>query len=574
MKIISFAIQNYRSIKKTRLLKIHDLTVLVGPNNEGKTNLLLGLITALKIVTELKNVSISKGKLRFLSIRHIYSQNHVYNLERDYPKDPSLSFESQPTVFNLTFQLNEDEIKEFKNEVKIQLNGKLPIRISFDKNIRPVFSVPKKGKYADEISKKSDLIAKFIGERFEFEHIPSIRYSKKSEELIASMLSERLKMLESDTTFIEALRKIEELQNPVYTEIAQLIQEDLKIFIPSIKEVSLKPITERNYRRYKKDFDILIDDGIETALSQKGDGVQSLVSLAIMRHLSEKRAGQKKQLFLAIDEPESHLHSKAIHQLQKKLVEISKQNQVLYATHSPSLINRKKISANILVEKNTAHQALNIANIREILGVAASDNLRNAEFILLVEGEDDRISLDKILRIKSQKISEMLNNGTVAIDSLNGGNNLSYKTSLYKTFLCEVHVFLDNDQTGKDSFIKAKKESVLSDAEIHFTNVHGMKESEFEDIININLYKDTLKIEYGVTIDSDFKQRKNGKWSSRIEGLFKRSGKRFDNLIKKELKNVVCKLISESNDNILCDSSSCIDPLIKSIEQRIKQLKK
>ncbi|GAA2085487.1 hypothetical protein GCM10009821_28880 [Aeromicrobium halocynthiae] len=40
MKIAAISIQKHRSIKKTDRLNLGDLTVLIGPNNEGKSNIL------------------------------------------------------------------------------------------------------------------------------------------------------------------------------------------------------------------------------------------------------------------------------------------------------------------------------------------------------------------------------------------------------------------------------------------------------------------------------------------------------------------------------------------------------
>lgn len=50
MRLVSFSVENYRSITKTENIPTSDFTVLIGQNNEGKSNLLSALVTAMKII--------------------------------------------------------------------------------------------------------------------------------------------------------------------------------------------------------------------------------------------------------------------------------------------------------------------------------------------------------------------------------------------------------------------------------------------------------------------------------------------------------------------------------------------
>lgn len=51
MKLIAFSAKNYRSISTAYKLPPTDYTVIVGPNNEGKSNILKGLGLALTLLT-------------------------------------------------------------------------------------------------------------------------------------------------------------------------------------------------------------------------------------------------------------------------------------------------------------------------------------------------------------------------------------------------------------------------------------------------------------------------------------------------------------------------------------------
>jgi len=70
MQLISFSLKNYRSIEKTPKLPIDpELTVLIGPNNEGKSNLLRGFAGALDLlVAASDNAIMSPRRQAFRSL--------------------------------------------------------------------------------------------------------------------------------------------------------------------------------------------------------------------------------------------------------------------------------------------------------------------------------------------------------------------------------------------------------------------------------------------------------------------------------------------------------------------------
>ena len=79
MKISSIQIKNYRSISEAKI-PLQDLTVILGKNNEGKSNVLMAVnvaISALQIHAELKR--------RMFSYRG--HNNEYYKWDRDYPID-------------------------------------------------------------------------------------------------------------------------------------------------------------------------------------------------------------------------------------------------------------------------------------------------------------------------------------------------------------------------------------------------------------------------------------------------------------------------------------------------------
>ncbi len=248
-------------------------------------------------------------------------------------------------------------------------------------------------------------------------------------------MEKELAAVEDDENLKKALAEVAKVQAPVLEKISKSIQETLREFLPNVKKVRVSIPQEERYRALRRSCEIIVDDGTPTELVRKGDGVQSLAALSLMKHASETGA-TGKNLILAIEEPESHLHPMAIHQLKALLAEIARKHQVIMTTHCPLFVDRASLKSNILVHKNKAAPAKDVKQIREILGVRASDNLRNAELVLLVEGEEDRKALTALLKHYSPELNVAISQGTIGIDSLLGGSNLSYKLCQARDTVC------------------------------------------------------------------------------------------------------------------------------------------
>ena len=530
MQLVRFAIQKYRSISKTAWLPLSKLTTLVGPNNEGKSNVLMGLRTVLSLVEEFPEITLRRGRIT----AGLSSLRELYQWKRDYPVVLQASNPTGESSFDLEFQLNTEELANFKTRIKSNLNGVLPIRITIGKS-EPSFKVLKQGKGASALTKKSEEIARFIGNHLEFKYVPAVRTAETSQTIVEAMVARELREIERSDEFKKSVRALLDLQQPVLDSIALNVEATIKEFVQDVKGISLKTSEEQVKRLFRQSCQVVVDDGTPTNLEQKGDGIQSLVALSLMRFSSEKSA-QGRSLMLAIEEPESHLHPNAIHKLKKVLYEISEKHQLIITTHNPVLVNREHISSNILVENNKATPASRIQEVRDILGVRASDNLRSADLVLVVEGEDDRKAISSILSHYSNKLKTALSDSRLAVDSLSGGTNLNYKLSMLRDSLCSVHCFLDHDDTGIESAKNAVAEGLILEANINYAICQGFKESEFEDLLHPNLYEAYLKNQFGVKLQSNKFHHNKKKWSERLRDLFLDQGKTWNSSTKAKIK--------------------------------------
>ena len=544
MKLVSFSVQNYRSITKANRIEVGQSTVIVGPNNEGKSNVLRALVTAMSTLTG----AVARSSTNLLRPNFFFHESR-YRWEKDFPIHLQRTQKEGRSIFVLEFELDEAEIDAFRQEIRSNLNGTLPIQFAFGRTSVEV-TVHKRGPGAKKLSQKSGHIARFVAKRIEFEYIKAIRTATSAQRVVDSLMEKELASVESRPEYQQALDKIRELQQPVLDSLSKSIRGTLVGFLPAIKDVQFEIATARRFEALRRSAKMIVNDGTPTELEYKGDGVQSLAAIALMRHASET-GSTGKNFVIAVEEPESHLHPSAMHALRKVFHELAQKYQVVITTHSPLFVDRTNVSSNILVNKNKAAPATSIEQIRSLLGVRVADNLRHAELVLVVEGDDDRIALNSLLRDSNAILVEALNNGRLAIETLNGGTNLSYVLGLVKdALLCTCHCFLDSDDCGRRSFAKARTDGFVDTPDGTFASVLGMKESELEDLYDPNFYKPLILNQYRVAVDSpQFKGKR--KWSDRMANVFTANGRHWDDHIKAEVKMKIANLVASDPKNAL-----------------------
>lgn len=565
MRLASFAVRNFRSITSTSKLTIRDsITTLIGPNNEGKSNVLRALVAALEVASRLNRFTLSRtGRLRAF-----HGTERFYQWDTDYPIALQEKKPDGESEFDLEFELTTKEIDEFWKEVGSSINGILPIRISLGTGA-PSFTVRKKGPGAKALSAKASRIATFIGRRIDLQYIPAVRPAAAATSVVENMVASQLQMLAVDDEYQEAVRRIEELQQPLLKTISEGIRETLKEFLPNVKDVQVHVPRDARYRALSRSCEVIVDDGSPTTLARKGDGVQSLAALSLMRHASQ-RSTEGKQVLLAIEEPESHLHPSAIQQLRAVLLEVAKQHQVIITTHCPLFVDRHDARANILVTANRAASAHSIKQIRETMGVRVSDNLVAAEVLLLVEGEEDRRAMRALLAHFSGRLRRALHSGVFAIDTLAGGGNLSYKLTQARETMCIAHCLVDHDMSGQIAVRRAIDESLLALPDLTYTTCLGMKESELEDWYDSTVVAAALAKHFGVPLHSPYYTGVKRKWSERMRELFSASGKPWDSMIEMQVKWRVAEAVTAAPSAALLPArKSAFDSLLTSLEQKL-----
>jgi predicted ATP-dependent endonuclease of OLD family len=544
MRLVAFSVTNYRSITEAHKIPIGDSTILLGKNNEGKSNVLRALYIAMKALTN--HAAEEKS-----SPHDLREQRDIqrYLWRRDFPI--SLQSRTRGT--------------EFREKIKSALNGNLPIEIKFGKNNVPDIHVPKRGPGGNALSGKSSKIAKYIAEHIDFTYIPAIRTEDEALSVVQEMLAAELSQLEQDPDYLAAIQTIANLQQPILDRVSDSIKRSLTQFLPNIKSVNVLVPPSARRMALRNQCRVEIDDGTCTLLEYKGDGVKSLAALSLLKD-KNKSVGAS---IIAIEEPESHLHPGAMHSLREVIETLSRDNQVVLTTHCPLFVDRSSITRNIVIDANSAKPARDISVVRKILGVRASDNLVNASHVLVVEGDEDAMVLKVLLPHLSATIAKAIKLHHLVIEPIGGAGNLSYKLSLLANALCVSHVFLDGDEAGKRAYEKAENEGLVRLSEVTFVNCRGMPASELEDCFERAIFESEVLDEFGVDL-KDTAFRGNAKWSDRAKACFEKQGKLWNNKIESQLKAHVATVVSRQPETALSQHRrASIDALVQALEAKL-----
>lgn len=567
MKLISFSVSNYRSITRAHKIQLHDLTILVGKNNEGKSNIIKAISLSMNIIKRYSYVLRRKsiGYSRFL-------ENEIdYLWRRDFPViNQSKKSGSKSTKFELEFELSAQELEEFNKQIKSRLSTPdFIIKIEIGEDNYPKMKVSKKG--TSKLNNKVNQINEFVANNIVFNYIPAIRTESQAIDLIRDTLSQELKIVEKNPEYIKAIETINNLQKEPLDGIASKVQTTLQTFIPSIQNVKIDIEESVRKSSLRRAVEVSIDDGVLTNIEYKGDGIKSLATLAMLTD----RYNVEQSSIIAIDEPEAHLHPGSIRQLNNILQGLVKDNQVIIATHNQLFINKEDIKSNIIISSGKASPAKSIREIRKTLGVELADNLISCNFKVFVEGTTDKRIIESIFN-KNSVIKSALTNNEICVEALGGASKLVSKLYESNNSIFNYYVLLDNDESGQEAYEKAKEQNLIDPSKITFTSCIGKRTSEFEDLLKPEIYVDTINNKYGTNIKTDdFNSMK--KWSDQLKLLFIKEGKPWNDNLEEEVKeivsNIVCKNIRDGNDIFIDIRKKPIESFLHNIENMLESKK-
>lgn len=543
MKLRTFYVKSYRSIVEATLDNLHQYSVIVGPNNSGKSNLLRAIYISLSIALE--------GDFQRARRNRQYSyayRGENYNWTRDIPVSLK-NDKTASTTFKLTFEFSDEEKTDFKKQFGISLSKSLQMKFQLFYD-RTEYNIIMPGRAKKPMEAKMQEIGLFIRSKLDFEYIPCVRSTDLTAEYFSKLLNKELKQIETNPIYQECISKIAELQKPIVNALEMKLTSSLQTFLPDIISVKLQEDIDYFDAQLKfhpsrvRDIPIDIDDGSMTSIENKGDGIKSLVAIGLIESMSFENL-QGKSLILCIEEPEAHLHPDAVHSLRNVLLEIAARKgvQVIISTHSPILVDRNDVTNNVVISNN--HRVIacqSIEEVRETLGVRITDNLA-ASKVVLVEGESDKRYIESLCKSLDAELSSKIEASKLLIENVHSASKMDYQVRLYNSMAISTLVVLDMDDSGIASYEHLLSSKTKPASEVLQIKSVGMSKCELEDIVDFDAYSEILDNEFNINVNTtQFKQRKKP-WSDRLRIAASKSPGGFNEDVEKRIKTRIADIV-------------------------------
>lgn len=193
-----------------------------------------------------------------------------------------------------------------------------------------------------------------------------------------------------------------------------------------------------------------------TRPSLRSSGFRTYFLLSMITYARTENRPENSYIYL-FDEPGTYLHPHAQLDLQRSFEAIASRTQIVFTTHSMFLVNKNQPGRNRVVSKSKAGTMIdqkpfikNWKAVRESLGILMSNNFLIAEKTLLVEGPSDVIYvLNAIKHLKSEGRIDIDLNDLSIVDA---GSSQNY-VAMAKLMVAEgreVVAMIDGDDGGKN----------------------------------------------------------------------------------------------------------------------------
>ncbi len=233
--------------------------------------------------------------------------------------------------------------------------------------------------------------------------------------------------------------------------------------------------------------------GSDTPMDYRGSGVRKIMSIIAYLLNSDK----DKSTIILMDEPENSLHANSQHLLRTFLERLAENEniQVVYATHSPSMINNFR-PHNIRLLRRESRDGIattvidnkpygdNYLKVRTQLGITPADSLLYAPITIIVEGPTEVVCLPIILLNWFKEDMRTLLSQIHILDGI--GTGWASRCDLAVSQGANPIIFVDGDDIKKVK--QAQIKNKFPDIPI-ITLSEGL---EFEDIVPREQYFQAL----------------------------------------------------------------------------------
>lgn len=433
MKLTYVKIENWRSIKLVEFVPA-DITILVGSNNAGKTNILSAINFLLGERWPMP---------ANLEDSHFYDGNRnrdiCINLYLDHPHYSKISFDTSRSQYNLqAFDKSDSPVRGFNNAMREQIAFAY---VDAARNYERQFSLSKWTLFGQVLR------SLHAGLKQDGPRLTDLRKQLKT-------AHELLKTAEYNI-FEKELRE-------AFTAQLRTTKYDVKFEFQTIDESNL----------YRGLFPTLIEGTSPRSPTEVGSGVRNLLVLALFQAFAKTFRGNA---VLGIEEPELYLHPHAQRSLMRQFDEIAEAgNQLFVSSHSPLFLDITRSNRIVLVDRKEDDEGevctqVRTSNPKDLLDLRQQLHptrkftqqslqafLRNVQkpemaeaffsrLCVLVEGPSEAESLP----IYAQFLGYPFDENGISVTSAGGKTALDTVQHVYHAHRIPTYLIFDNDEKSK-----------------------------------------------------------------------------------------------------------------------------
>jgi predicted ATP-dependent endonuclease of OLD family len=326
-----------------------------------------------------------------------------------------------------------------------------------------------------------------------------------------------------------------------------------------------------------------IDSKVLVPLEERSKGFQWFFSFD-MTFMYETK-GIFENAIILLDEPGLHLHAAAQKDLLARMKEYAKNNQLIYTTHLPFMIDFTRLD-NIYITEESEREGTKIHNnwatadkdarftLQAALGLSWSQSLFVGQYNLVVEGITDFWFLTAFSAILQDAGQEGIDEHLV-ITPAGGASKVAYVGTILHGQNLNVAVLLDSDQEGKSAYEQLVHQWIINDKHVLMLgNILGVKHfCTLEDLFSEDYYLEHVNAAYCLELGNKnlgIGKENNKPIVVRVEEALKAQGIDFFNkgrVAKRIMQDLSKKKLSDLPNDTIDNFSKTIVAINKIIKE-------
>jgi predicted ATP-dependent endonuclease of OLD family len=480
VRISKIRIQNFRNIRDTGFIELENVTTLIGKNESGKTSTLEAI--------------------------NSFSDDYQYT-DRDLSNSTGyVRGDERIPIITLQFELTEQLVEEFYPQ--ISEDTETPLEIT-------------RTKYFDN-SYESNIKADIDEDEVELP-TPNILYYDSYNLISDKATVEQISSGKRDT-FQNLLElgdiSIEDFDGSPLTQYNTIEQAENRIEDKLNNAWSQKSLNVNlNWNDSEETVHLLIQDQLNpdsavderplTYPSQRSEGFQWFLSFYI-NLLAESNSSGLESKVLLLDDPAVYLHPEGKRDWLESVNNIGKDEQVVFSSHSPYLID-KRYPSRIRAVEDTPRSGTKIREdifesdshtlepLRNALGVDLGSSPFVSRRQLLVEGPTEYYVVAAVANYFSQALDrDLFGWQEVSVMPVRGASNVVGQASWLESEGINYAIMLDSDEAGQDVHerIQTHNPDIDSDRVVLLQNTSSSEGVVTEDLFDPELYVSEFNAEY------------------------------------------------------------------------------